>query len=77
MSHDETDIGKIDTTDEMQQMAKPVVSYNIIMNPSSPSELGNYVAGKIAANPCVYLDHRPAHRVDGGIECYDCGARYA
>ena len=28
-------------------------------------------------DPCAVRGHRPAHRVDGGIVCYDCGARYA
>lgn len=28
-------------------------------------------------DPCALRGHRPAYRVDGGIECYDCGARCA
>lgn len=67
-------IEPIEPNDE--DMAKNQVRFNIITNPPLPSEVGNYIAGKVAPNPCVYLGHRPAHRVDGGVECYDCGAQF-
>lgn len=74
MSHDDTDIGKIDTTDEMQQMASPITLYDI--KPFGMTYMN--AVGEIIRRegPCAIFGHRPAHRVDGGIECFDCGAQF-
>lgn len=79
MSHDDTTTGPVDTTDEMRQMATKagggVINCTININPPQHSE--REILEQLRTDPCALRGHRPAYRVDGGIECYDCGARYA
>lgn len=57
-----------------QSLATNTIIFNI--HASAPNALDR-IAGVAVQEPCLLTGHRPAHRVDGGIECHDCGARYA
>lgn len=49
---------------------KPIINIHI-------DEPDDTLAAILRTEPCYVRGHRPAYRTDGGIECYDCGARFA
>lgn len=67
----DVNIEPIEPNDE--DLAKNQVRFDVTITNRHPRDT---LAAIVRTDPCAFRGHRPARRVDGGIECYDCGARF-